>query len=68
MSTDERDLKKYFDLLFNEVEREDGLQVIILEHAYFANDDRFVNATKERWIPGSTYLIPSDWPERSKTG
>jgi hypothetical protein len=55
-------LKQYFDLLFDEVERGESLQVLILEHAYFSDDDRFVAATRERWIDGNA-LIPDDWPE-----
>lgn len=53
--------KKYFDFLFKEVERQDSLQIIILEHAYYKDDSRYVAATRERWI-GGRGLIPTDWP------
>lgn len=56
-------LKRYFDALFDEVARGQGLQVLVLEHAYFADDARFRNATRERWIRGAA-LIPADWPAR----
>ncbi|ADO69777.1 DUF3732 domain-containing protein [Stigmatella aurantiaca] len=55
-------LRKYFDVLFNEVGRGESLQVLVLEHAYFSDDPRFVSATRERWINGVA-LIPEDWPE-----
>lgn len=56
-------LKQYFDALFKETERGQGFQVLVLEHAYFSDDDRFKAATRERWIGGKG-LIPSDWPDR----
>lgn len=62
-SKDRVHLKTYFDLLFREVGRDDSLQVIILEHAYFADDPRFVQATKGRWTDHDGYLVPLDWPE-----
>ncbi|MFY0528565.1 DUF3732 domain-containing protein [Archangium gephyra] len=55
-------LKRYFDTLFDEVERGESLQMLILEHAYFSDDARYVGATRERWIGGHA-LIPQDWPE-----
>ncbi|HZH14212.1 MAG TPA: DUF3732 domain-containing protein [Archangium sp.] len=55
-------LKKYFDTLFDEVGRGESLQMLILEHAYFSDDARYVGATRERWIGGHA-LIPQDWPE-----
>jgi hypothetical protein len=56
-------LKQYFDVLFREVARGYGLQVLVLEHAYFSDDPRYTAATHERWIDGNA-LIPSDWPFR----
>lgn len=56
-------LKRYFDVLFEEVRRREGLQILVVEHAYFADDARFRDATLERWVGGSA-LIPDDWPER----
>jgi len=55
-------LLRYFNVLFNEADRRQGLQVLILEHAYFTDHDRFRAATIERWRNGLA-LIPNDWPE-----
>lgn len=57
-------LKQYFDVLFKETARGEGLQVLVLEHAYFSDDVRFTTATRERWIDGKA-LIPDDWPDRA---
>lgn len=56
-------LRTYFSALFDEVARGEGLQVLVLEHAYFSDDARFRAATRERWIAGER-LIPADWPDR----
>lgn len=56
-------LREYVDALFAEVARGDGLQLPVLEHAYFSDDERFRAATRERWIAGEK-LIPADWPEK----
>jgi hypothetical protein len=56
-------LKQYFDALFLEAARGEGFQVLVLEHAYFSDDDHFKAATRERWIGGKA-LIPADWPNR----
>lgn len=38
---------------------------ILIEHAYFADDPRYVAATKERWTRLSGKgLVPNDWPLR----
>jgi regulator of replication initiation timing len=58
---DRRDLKAYFDVLFEEVETRSSLQVIVLEHAYFADDPRYVAAVRRRWTDNEK-LIPADWP------
>ena len=55
------ELKKYFDALFNEVEQQGDLQIIVLEHAFFADDDRYVRAVGGRSLEGQK-LIPADWP------
>lgn len=60
-SKDRDDLKAYFELLFAETARETDLQIIVLEHAYFADDLRFVEAVRYRWR-GNDKLIPEDWP------
>ena len=42
------ELRRYFDVLFEEVELQGDLQIIVLEHAYFADDERFVRAVGNR--------------------
>jgi Protein of unknown function (DUF3732) len=59
-------MKQHVDFLFAETERQAGLQVLLIEHAYFANDPRYVAATRERWTRASgKALIPLDWPSRN---
>ncbi|HCO27053.1 MAG: hypothetical protein CME31_22490 [Gimesia sp.] len=58
---DRDDLKRYFDVIFDEVEQQKSLQVIVLEHAFFADDPRYVKAVKKRWTLENR-LIPPDWP------
>jgi hypothetical protein len=59
-------MRKHIDFLFAETARRKGLQVILIEHAYFADDPRFVTATRERWTRSSgRALIPLDWPARA---
>lgn len=58
-------MRKHIDFLFAETERRSGLQVLLIEHAYFADDPRYVAATRERWTRASgRALIPLDWPTR----
>lgn len=57
-------LRQYFDALFAEAARGEGMQMLVLEHAYFAEDPRYRAATRERWIGGHR-LIPDDWPNRA---
>jgi hypothetical protein len=68
ISSDDEDfeaMRRHVDFLFEEVNRRSGLQVLLLEHAYFRDDPRYVNATKERWTRASgRALIPKDWPRR----
>lgn len=60
-------MRKHIDFLFAEVERMKGLQVLLIEHAYFADDPRYVAATRERWTRVSgRALIPLDWPIRQQ--
>ncbi|WP_158282103.1 MULTISPECIES: DUF3732 domain-containing protein [unclassified Azospirillum] len=60
-------LKRHFDFLFSEVGRQEGMQVIVLEHAYFADDPRYVRATKQRWTKASgEKLIPTEWPSLTR--
>jgi hypothetical protein len=55
------ELKKYFDVLFNEIEQQSDFQIIVLEHAFFADDERYVRAVGGRSFEGHK-LIPADWP------
>jgi hypothetical protein len=58
-------MRKHIDFLFSEVARDEGLQILLIEHAYFADDPRYVAATRERWTRASRLaLIPLDWPTR----
>jgi hypothetical protein len=58
-------MRKHIDFLFAEVKRRAGLQVLLIEHAYFADDPRYVHATRERWTRASGHaLIPLEWPTR----
>ncbi len=60
-------MRQHIDFLFKEVEARSGLQVLLLEHAYFPSDPRYVSATKERWTKASGQgLIPRNWRRRSK--
>ena len=58
-------MRKHIDFLFTETARRSGLQVLLIEHAYFADDTRYVAATRERWTRASKRaLIPPTWPTR----
>lgn len=58
---DERQkVKAIFDVLFSAVEQEKTLQVIVLEHALFPSDKRFMNSIVEEW-PKGTGLVPAGW-------
>lgn len=58
-------MRQHIDFLFKEVEARSGLQVLLLEHAYFPSDARYVQATRERWTRASGKgLIPRDWRRR----
>lgn len=59
-------MRKHIDFLFAETARRKGLQVLLIEHAYFADDPRYKAATRERWTRASRQaLIPLDWPTRA---
>ncbi|HAT3925994.1 DUF3732 domain-containing protein [Citrobacter meridianamericanus] len=63
---DFRAMRKHINFLFDEVNGEEGLQVILLEHAYFVDDVRYVEATKQRWTRESgEALIPKSWKRRA---
>jgi Protein of unknown function (DUF3732) len=58
-------MRQHIDFLFSEVDARSGLQVLLLEHAYFASDPRYVAATRERWTRASGKgLIPREWKLR----
>lgn len=57
-------LLKYFNLLFEEVNRGESLQIIVIEHAYFNNHPEYKKAVKKRWKKGIDGLIPIGWPEK----
>jgi len=58
-------MRKHIDFLFAETAAQKGLQVLLIEHAYFADDSRYVSATCERWTRVSKRaLIPINWPIR----
>jgi len=60
-------MRRHVDFLFAETERRPDLQVILIEHAYFADDPRYVQATRERWTRASGRgLVPSNWPIRAR--
>ncbi len=59
-------MRRHIDFLFAETARRKGLQVLLIEHAYFADDPRYRAATRERWTRASgRALIPLDWPTRA---
>lgn len=61
-------MRRHLDFLFAEVQRRKGLQVLLIEHAYFADDPRYVDATCERWTRASgRALLPQNWPVRPDT-
>ena len=63
---DVRAMRQHIDFLFSETARRAGLQVLLIEHAFFADDPRYVAATRERWTRASgKALIPLDWPTRA---
>lgn len=70
-TSDSIDLKRYFDVIFKEVEEQKTLQVIVLEHAYFNDDAKYQNAVTKRWgkkKDGKERLIPYDWPRITVNG
>lgn len=58
-------MRRHINFLFSETARRKGLQVLLIEHAFFADDNRYRAATRERWtrVSGDA-LIPLDWPTR----
>lgn len=62
---DERQkVKAIFDVLFSAVEKEKTLQIIVLEHAFFPSDKRFMNSIIEQW-PKGVGLVPAHWLSKS---
>ena len=61
---DKEALEKHFNFIFNEVEKQKGLQVIVLEHAYLHKNEKYKKATKYKWPrDGKERLIPMEWPD-----
>lgn len=61
-------VRRHLDFLFNETAAQEGLQVLLIEHAFFGDDPRYVAATRKRWNKQSgDALIPRDWPRRAGT-
>ena len=57
-------MEKHFDFIFSQIANQNGLQVIVLEHAYLSDHKKYKEATKYIWPKNSNdKLIPSDWPE-----
>ncbi|XOZ32236.1 DUF3732 domain-containing protein [Halomonadaceae bacterium KBTZ08] len=58
-----RSLRKHIEFLFSEVDGGSDLQILLLEHAYFSGDTRYVDSVVERWTEASGLkLVPPDWP------
>lgn len=65
IDSDRSAMRQIVGFLFEETKRRTGLQVILIEHAYIDDDEKYVNATRERWTKASgERLIPPDWPAR----
>lgn len=63
--TDERKkVQAIFNVLFEEVSAQNAMQVIVLEHACFPSDKRFMSAVREQW-PKGTGLVPPNWPPKN---
>lgn len=61
-------MRRHIDFLFEETAAQEGLQVLLIEHAFFGDDPRYVAATRKRWNKLSEdALIPRDWPKRPDT-
>ncbi|RMP60013.1 hypothetical protein ALQ19_101685 [Pseudomonas syringae pv. berberidis] len=61
-------MRRHLDFLFSETAAQEGLQVLLIEHAFFGDDQRYVAATRKRWHHLSKdALIPLDWPRRANT-
>jgi len=64
---DRRAMSEIVNFIFDETAKANGLQVLLIEHAYMANDPRYVGATVERWTKDNgKKLIPDNWPERDE--
>lgn len=61
---DNETLDQIFNFIFDQVAIISGLQVIIFEHAYLKNNERYKTATKYQWPrSGNERLIPNEWPK-----
>ncbi|MFD0048906.1 DUF3732 domain-containing protein [Actinomycetes bacterium NPDC127524] len=64
LDTERSTLLTFFETLFKEVDCGKSLQIIVLEHAYFKNHERYKSSVKYRWKKGESGLIPKGWPEK----
>lgn len=61
-------MRRHLDFLFDTTAEQKDLQVLLIEHAFFGDDPRYVAATRKRWHKLSEdALIPLDWPRRADT-
>jgi hypothetical protein len=56
-------VRQHFDRLFQEAAEWPELQIVVLEHAIFEDDPRYMSAIRHRWSKSAdNKLIPPDWP------
>lgn len=56
-------VRQHFERLFQEVAAWPELQIVVLEHALFEDDARYMSAIRHQWSKDPDgKLIPSDWP------
>ena len=61
-------IRRRLNFLFDATAALKGLQVLLIEHAYFGDYPKYVAATRKRWnkLSGDA-LIPLNWPRRANT-
>ena len=62
-------IRRRLNFLFDATAALKGLQVVLIEHAYFGDGPRYVAATRKRWnkLSGGGAPIPLNWPRRADT-
>ncbi len=64
--TDRSAMRRIVRFLFDETNRQAGLQVILIEHAFINDDEDYVKAVRGRWtLQTNEKLIPPGWPSRT---